>query len=257
MLNIIYRFMNKRYILLICAFHFLFVNFLQGQEFWQQIPNESVPDSIKSSRLVMPEAHATFQLDVQAFKALLAQAPLRNVSLTGQRGVSVKIPDPSGRMLTFEMVREEVMAPELAEKYPSIRTFIGRKINDPSTTLRLEYSPQGITGMVFAPGEQTYMIDPYAVDTDRLYLVYLRRDYPMDPTRPFECLTAGQSTQMTPVQARSNAAACGTMRTYRTAISASAEYTTFHSLSGDTEADKKTKTLAAITTAVNRLNQIF
>ena len=249
--------MNKRYILLLSTVFFLFGNILQGQEFWRQIPDQSVADSIKTSRLVMPEAHATFQLDVQAFKALLEQAPMRNISLSAQRGVSVKIPDPSGRMITFEMVREEVMATELGEKYPGIRTFIGRKLNDPFTTLRLEYSPQGFTGMVFAPGEQTYMIDPYALNTDQVYMVYLRRDYPRDPAKPFECLTAGQSTQTTPVQARTTAGDCGTLRTYRTAISASAEYTAYHSLAGDSDADKKTKALAAIVIAVNRLNQVF
>jgi len=200
-----------------------------------------------------------FRLRIDEFGKLLSNAPLRDPTLSSQPGVRLIIPDPTGRMLPFDVIREQTMAPGLEEKFPGIRSFIGKGITDPTLRLRLETGPKGVTAMVFASGDSTFLIDPYSGLSKTEYQVYYRKDVIPDPKKPFQCLTDGTiNTQKIPqTQGRTSAGTCGTLRTYRTAIAASAEYTAFHSLPADTDADKKTKALAAINTAVNRLNQIF
>jgi subtilisin-like proprotein convertase family protein len=234
-------------------------NTADAQAPWDPIAPTELTEDLRSSRSLQPLAAALFRLRLDDFRKQLSNAPLRDPSLTVQPGVRILLPEPSGRMLPFEVLREQTMAPELEEKFPSVRSFIGTGITDPSLRLRLETGPKGVTAMVFASGDSTYLIDPYSPLSSTIYQVYYRKDVIPDPKKPFQCLTDGTVYgQKSPsAQGRTTAGTCGTLRTYRTAIAASAEYTAYHSLSTDSDADKKTKALAAINTAVNRLNQIF
>ena len=231
---------------------------VEAQDFWQPIREASIPGKTRAARAVTPRGFSTYRLKTEAFKEYVSTAPLRDLGATRQTGIRLVIPDPAGRKLTFDIVREQVMAPELEAKFPGIRSFMGTCIEEPGLSLRLEYGPKGVTGMVFAPEGGTYLIDPFSDRTTTEYQVFYRRDVVRDPKKMFQCLTEGTMVTDDPIVTQSvSAGTCGTLRTYDMAIAASAEYTAFHSLVTDTEAEKKTKALAAINTAVNRLNQVF
>ena len=230
-----------------------------SQVFWEPISQASLEENVRTSRSITPRAASFYRLRIDDLRKQLSNAPLRNPGLTAQPGIRIMLPDPNGSMLAFEVLREQTMAPGLEEKYPGIRSYMGTGITDPGLKLRLETGPKGVTAMVFAPADSTYLIDPYSSLSAFEYQVYYRKDVIPDPKKPFQCLTGGTTlNQKSPLaQARTTAGTCGTLRTYRLAVAAAAEYTAFHSLPADSDADKRTKALAAINTAVNRLNQIF
>lgn len=237
----------------------LFHTWAYAQYPWQPIEPSALSEDIRSTRSLTPLSSALFRLRLDEFRRQLSNAPLRDLTLSNQAGIRIIIPDPTGRMIPYEVLREQTMAPGLEEKFPGIRSFVGTAITDPGLRLRLETGPKGVTAMVFASGDSSYLIDPYSPLSSTEYQVYYKKEVLPDPKKPFQCLTEGTAPgQKSPqTQGRTSAGTCGTLRTYRTAIAAAAEYTAYHSLPADSDADKKTKALAAINTAVNRLNQIF
>ncbi len=243
--------MQKMYTLLVAALLLATSSTICAQNFWKSIPDASVAPSTKTARTVYPTSYATFSLQTAAFKQYLHAAPQRVLSIANQSGLVVQLPNPQGGLEAYELIREEIMAPELAAKYPEIETYMGRSISNPANLIRLESTPNGITAMIFAEGGKTYLIDPYSNMTASEYMVYLKSAYPKDANRNFECLFDEHQTNPTALtQNRETAGICGELRTYRTAIAASGEYTAFH---GGTVS----LALAAIVTSVNRLNAIF
>ena len=177
-----------------------------------------------------------------------------------QSGV-VTVPTPDGQFQRFRISDSAVMSPELSAKFPQIQAFIGIGIDDPSARLRMETSPSGFHAQVISPGSR-YYVDPYYYLDNRLYASYDAKGEFQDPgivyleelhehlneelvrTRDNELDQQGRSANQT-------ASRSGTqLRTYRTAIAATGEYTTFH---GGTIADGQ----AAIVTAINRVTGIY
>jgi len=249
-IDIFNLFMQKFYALLVAACLFTTTN-INAQQFWKSINDATVAPSTKTARTVYPTTYATFNLQTAAFKQHLHAAPQRVLSIANQSGLVVQLPNPQGAFEDYELVRGQIMAPELAAKYPEIETYMGRSISNPANLIRLESTPNGITAMIFAEDGKTYLIDPYSNMTTSEYMVYLKSAYPANANNSFSCLLDEQSKAVASInENRTTAGTCGTLRTYRTAIAASGEYTAFH---GGTVS----LALAAIVTSVNRLNSIF
>jgi subtilisin-like proprotein convertase family protein len=243
--------MRKFYQLVVAILIFASATKSHAQDYWKAIADATVSPSTKTARTVYPTQYATFSLQTAAFKQQLHAAPQRILSEANQSGLTVQLPNPQGGLEAFELIREQLMEPELAAKYPEIETYMGRSLSNPANTIRLESTPHGITAMIFAADGKTYIIDPYSNMTTAEYMVYLKSSYPKDPSNTFNCLFDEHSSNPAAlIQNRTTAGLCGELRTYRTAIAASGEYTAFH---GGTVA----LGLAAITTSVNRLNGIF
>ena len=167
-------------------------------------------------------------------------------------GVDVEVlalPTAEGKFRRFEITPSIVMAPELQAKFPQIRTYEGRAVDGSPSSVRLETGPNGFGAMTFVADVGVQMIELDAVSG--LYLTYSRERYL--GTRQGRCLTqsgfrGGPQPMSAPAgfAAGSGPEATGpTLRTYRTAIGATGEYTAFF---GGTVVNG----LAAIVTAVNQ-----
>ena len=168
-------------------------------------------------------------------------------ALTPGQSITLALPLPEGGVADFELQLSPVVAPELAAKYPMIRTFSGHQTGQPQHRGRFDLTPQGFHGM-FSYQNRTVMIDPRERGNDRGYLSYYR-----DQALPLEQATIDKVRsveQFVGQQAKAAKAAPASLRTYRLAIAAAAEYTQFH---GGT----RTQALAALVTLVNRINEIF
>ncbi|MEM7102884.1 MAG: reprolysin-like metallopeptidase [Bacteroidota bacterium] len=95
---------------------------------------------------------------------------------------SFDLPLPDGDVERFELTPAQVMHPGLATKFPFIRTFSGRSVQNPSSIMKLVISPQEIhafafteAGAVFVEkekiGNKTYHISYFHKDkkTQRVY----------------------------------------------------------------------------------------
>jgi len=199
----------------------------------------------------MPQAYRVLSLDTTALQVLLQTAVLEASANAARSDVRVSLPLPAGGFLSFRILESPIMDSELGRRFPEIKTYRGIGIDDAGASVRFDVTPHGFHAMIRSAAG-TVFIDPLRRDPSTLYMSYYRRDY-SSPDRPgFQCEV--HRAPRPPGQELPRAAAAeasgSELRTYRTVVAATVEYTTFH---GGTVA----LGLAAIVVAMNRVNGIY
>ena len=219
---------------------------------WQDVEELSLHTAeFSEQQLIVPDAYRTLLLDTNALKLQLAQAPLEN-SLDAPLLMSLPLPDGSfGRFLVVE---SPIMEPELAAKFPNIKTYLGNGIDDTTATVRFDWTPHGFHAMILSAGETVY-IDPYSQGNVSHYMSYYKNDYKIHGFNPYVKYPpvddGTMAEEIESLVANNSVASVGQqLRTYRLAVAATGEYTQFH---GGTVAGA----MAEITTAVNRVTGIY
>lgn len=222
---------------------------------WQRVIQKTAQSNDISSELSISDVATNFTTDLAA---------LNEVLLADKSDVVISLPLPDGTLIDVKLSPSTVMATELAQNYPMIKTFIGvittssNIFDEPSSnnTGRFDITPNGFHGMFNYYGEEVF-IEPLAHGDKNQYISYFRSnikhlEQPQQPKKlpPIMLADSVQQSVILPVQAKINSIAQSRMRTYRLAVSAAAEYTLYHGGS-------KTTALAEIVTMVNRLNQVF
>lgn len=186
-------------------------------------------------------------LDVPGISASLAASPLRG---SGKSSAIVYFPDGNGGMERFRIYEASVMDPELASRYPEIKSYAGQGVDDPSAVIRFSISPLGLQAMRRAGNKPTMFIEPVSADRT-MYSVYSRADKKAAFTR-FECTVIDHAAKSLASNGNTNRpnADDGKLRTYRLAMSVTGEYTAYH---GGTKA----LALAAINATMVRVNGVF
>ncbi|MEO0442740.1 MAG: reprolysin-like metallopeptidase [Pseudomonadota bacterium] len=178
--------------------------------------------------------------------------------------IDIELPLPDGTTAIFHLEYSPVAEQGLLDKFPEIRTFRGIDIDDANNQGRFDLTPHGFRGM-FRYQDRTIFIDPQYMGDNRQYIVYYadqaspvggahehygRYHYHEHPHDHDQLTTlfhgAGRSAYQNLAKGNSN----GTLRTYRLAVAATAEYT---AAVGGSVGDA----IAAITTAVNRITGVF
>ena len=206
-----------------------------------------VPAVAPTNRWVNPEKSLTYELDAPSLRAQLPPAP-QEFAPASQTPVVISLPMPDGSFARFRVSESPVMAAELAAKFPEIKTYAGQGLDDASATVRFDVTPAGVHAQILSPQGASY-IDPEGRGGARRHVAYFKRDYRRE-AGDFRCFTQEAAGVFQPAAAITPAASGATLRTYRLAVAATGEYTQFH---GGTVAAG----LAAIVTAVNRVNGIF
>ncbi|MDX6694051.1 MAG: hypothetical protein QOF02_1654 [Blastocatellia bacterium] len=224
---------------------------------WREISDTALARRALPRQLI-PQSYRTFQLNQTALKNLLGQAPMESTGAVSDAQVTMSLPLPDGTYSRFRIVESPIMAPELAAKFPEIKTYSGQGIDDRTATARFDQTPDGFHAMVISSGGTTY-VDPYAKGDTINYISYYKRDAPNDREN-FHCLVTGQS----PAKAADAFEPSGpsvssgpTLRTYRLALAATAEYTNVFRLAGDTDAQAKARALAAMVVTMNRVDGVY
>ncbi|MCO6477861.1 MAG: zinc-dependent metalloprotease [Phaeodactylibacter sp.] len=218
-----------------------------NRSIWQDAEEPSRPGA---ERVIVPKSYRVLQLDTEAMLRHLAGAPDESVANAAVSTYTLKLPRPDGRMETFRLCESPVMAPGLAKRFPQVKTYLGKGVDNPTALARIDYTPHGFHAMVLA-GEDAYFIDPYFhLLNEGAYLSYYRRDF--ESGEKFECLT--EESLKIPEPGPQDAKVLGRtgeeLRTYRLAVSATGEYTQYHG--GTVEG-----ALAAIATTMNRVNGVY
>ena len=116
------------------------------------------------------------------------------------------------------------MHPDLAIKFPGIKSYSGYDVNNKSTSIHFTVNSLGLYAMILSPDNGTIYIDPYTEDRKK-YMVYLKKDIIKSGT--FECLTKSEAVNKT-IQSNKKFANDLKLRTFRLALAATEEYATFH-----------------------------
>lgn len=188
---------------------------------------------------VAPEEYAAVRVDTARLRADLAAS-----------GV-VSVPTPEGGVERFEVEPTQVMAPGLAAAHPEIRTWAGRSLDHPGSTIALDVTPLGFHASVrSAGGQHAWYVDPaYDARGTTTHLSYDGSSLP----RPEEAFAEGELSHAHGAERRSQGAAARAdgpveQRVYRLALLSDAKYSAYFGAAN---------VLAAKVTLVNRVNQIY
>ncbi len=214
---------------------------------WKMVNEQSIPSS--GIRYIQAKDYLTFKLDLLSLKSKLASVKRYDDPL--YIPVFIELPKPDGGVGYYQVYENETMSIGLAEKFPEIRSYDGIATDNSGEVVKFDLTPQGFHAMTLVPGKPTLFIDPYAFGPDiEHYIVYAKdqyistKEFSCDVTESFvDALNKGTNV---PVKSYGNC----TKRTYRLALSATGEYTTFH---GGTVALAQ----AAQVTTMNRVNGVY
>lgn len=217
------------------------------QNYWSKLKDPKVSRENLNPRWTNPNTFSLYQADLEKIKADLKKAPQR---FSGNEGLVMKFPDPDGNIRDYIIQEASVMEPELQAKFPEIRSYTGWQKNHPENTIRFSVTPStGISVMYFDNWDISYL-DSYTKDNSA-FIVYKRKDLPAND-RLFECHIENELDELKNSGSANKAplVSDGQFRTYRLALSATGEYTTFH---GGTIP----LAMAAMVTTMTRVNGIY
>ena len=217
---------------------------------WQNVAEQDIQQ--KGSREIIPVVYRTVALDLNLLQQHLRQVPQEAQTKVQKSGFMLDLPLPDGQFGKFRVVESPIMAPELAAKFPEIRTFLAQSVDQPATSARLDITPRGFHGMILSESGRIF-IDPYSRNDTANYIVYDARNFVADPSKLAE--RTGNDYEPNPLGNPSSIiperySIGETLRTYRLAMAATGEYTAFH---GGTV----NGAMAAIVTSMNRVNGIY
>lgn len=206
---------------------------------------------------VVPFAYRTLTLDRAALGALLATAPREFATRrAGDPVAEIELPIPgSGDFARFLVEESPIMEEGLAVRYPEVRTFVARGIDDPTLFARLDVTPRGFHAMILGGSGQIF-IDPYFADGSDLetHIAYYKRDYVSQT--PWQCDVHDEARAAREAESRTdspglNRPTGASLRIYRLAVGTTGEY------SAAVGGSDKIATLAAVITTVNRVDAVY
>ncbi|ASZ12304.1 reprolysin-like metallopeptidase [Chitinophaga sp. MD30] len=201
-----------------------------------------------------PSSYKMYKLEYGAFRQALTGATARK----GATPAVFTFPNAEGQPERFAVTEASVMEPALAARYPGLRSYSGKGIDDPTSTIRFDVSPAGFNAIILSGGQQTLYINEVDA-TNQYYIIFSRQD--ARPVDAFRCLTKDSSVAVPIGDNRRGAlpnSNDGQLRTFRLALAATGEYGLFF-LDGTetTDQERKLKVMTALHTMVTRMNGIY
>jgi len=247
--------MLKKLLTLFCALMFVGVSF--AQSIWNDIPESGIP--AVGERRIQPAKFRSIRMDVSALHAVLATAPERFMPAAESGNLPIlTLPLPDGGTGRFQLEETPVFHPDLQAKYPQIRSYTGRGMDDPTAVLKCDLTPWGFHGMIRSGKYNTVFIDPAVHGNTEYYVVYNKKDYLRKKDDAiWTCATASpdgaqELDLVKPLTTAQLAEFQGDtkLRRYRLALACTGEYAAFF---GGT----KPLVLAAMNTSMNRVNSVY
>ena len=205
-----------------------------------------------------PKFYRALNLNAIAQKEVLRHAPMEFTRAARETLVVMTLPMPDGTLARFRIEESPVMAPQQAALFPEIKTYRGQGLDDPTATTRFDVTPAGFHALVVS-AHNTVIIEPAMRGRPGQYLSYDQRHAPATGNS-FSCVTSNVEQSLAQSKSQhflragvvSQAAATGpTLRTYRLALAATAEFTQIYG--GGTVGGA----LSAMTTLINAVNAIY
>lgn len=227
----------------------LFFNQLNAQNnFFADAP-ESAMKSANQKRVIVPNKFRSLALDVAQLKQFFKTVPMEFTESAKTHPAIMSIPMPDGTVSHYSIVESPIMEPELAAKFPNIKTYSGQGIEDKTATIKIDWTELGFHAMTFSALTPSISIDPYSLGNTSNYISYAKINLNV---KPFVEAGVEKEVEQQVGQMRTQSGFCvgGSLRRYRIAVAATGEYTTFF---GGTVANG----LSAITTTINRITGVY
>ena len=252
--------MKEKLFIIVLLFSSFILN-AQTKSFWHQIEESSVENKSKVRRASFPNEYQLWKLDLQSLKNTLRNAPVRE-AFNGISTVIIQLPNAEGQLEQFRVLETPIMEKGLADKYPTIKSYVGKGIDDVTAVARFSITEFGLHNMTMSAGKSTAFIDPYTEDTQN-YIVYNKASLVGDG-QTFECLTTeGVHLPSIENDRRANALFRAdtddkVLRTYRLAQSCNVEYgNIFRGSTADPVATQKGRVQAQMAITMTRVNGVY
>jgi len=223
------------------------ISFAQTDRLWTTGSTKENTDVFENkTNILNPKI---YQLDINGLKSVLAKAPKR-LAAREKSEIIISFPNSEGKLENFKVRENSNFDPQLAAKYPDIKSYVGEGLDDSNSTVYFSISPLGLSSMEIYGDKSAVFIEPYTKDLSS-YVVYKKSDK-KDNLNTFECTVidvAQKGISTSALEARPNADDAK-LRTFRLALSSTGEYTTYF---GGTKA----LALAAMNNTMTRVNGVF
>ncbi|MFA7272338.1 MAG: reprolysin-like metallopeptidase [Crocinitomicaceae bacterium] len=208
------------------------------------------------SELNNADIHATkatyYQVNLQSIEASVHNIPYREDADILHSHFTLSIPDLAGNIQTYKILRNQTMHPNLNSLFPQIISFDGVNVNNSAEKAKFDITPQGFHAMIMNPAFSTVFIDPISRSTPNKVMVYAKKDFTTNKVRSCNLETETERIEKlihSEAPLKTLLGSCE-LRTYRLALAATVEYTTFQ---GGTVA----LAAAAQVTTMNRVNGVY
>jgi hypothetical protein len=210
----------------------------------------------------LPQAFHAYRLNFDALSRALGEPPDPE---------TIFIPLPDGTFAPVSVDESPVMGRELAARYPGIKTFAFRGVDDRAIAGRMTLNPSTFQAIMRPPSDLA-RITPLTTGNGTFYLSFLHRDRtdgaddfrhrhddPRDPhetlvpdVRRFRPAPAAPAMPASPAFAIQNFQVGGTVREYRLAAAATGEY--YQAMAGPNGA---LDVVSAMVVEINNANAMF
>lgn len=226
----------------------------QTRNHWKE---NNAPEKVKTHKSVArasyPKAFKAFDLDIPAF-----QQELMSIVGKGKTSSKVKVsfPNADGGVEEFELVEASNFEPALQERFPEIRAYSGKGITDPSATIKVSLSPDGVQTMTFRADKENEFIEKFSEDK-KTYAVFRSQRKP--GALPWDCTTKAEQQMVSAINDQvmtlnTIARSGNNLKTMRLAQSCNAEYSNYF---GATSAAQVNLVLEAFNATLTRCNGIY
>ncbi|MEM0576558.1 reprolysin-like metallopeptidase [Flavobacterium polysaccharolyticum] len=235
----------KKKILFLVLFCLSFFAQAQDKVFWKPISKASI--SSRSLSKDERQNEGVYELDTQTFKSTLASVKEKMYENSTEE---ISLPNAVGKMERFLIWESSNFDPILQARFPTIQSFSGKGITDPSATVYFSTSDKGIQTMVLRNnGKPAEFMEPIKGETQK-YVLY-RSDKKAKGDLPLSCSTDEKDLTSSLLSKTAKTKISGRIfRTMRLALSCTSEYTTYHG--GTVEG-----ALAAMNATMTRVNGVF
>lgn len=249
--------MNKKLILSFVGSFILTIGISQTKTSWEEIAAQE--NALQRSETTLPSKHL-YNLNFNNLKNNLKQVTIQN--RIGTKSTIMEFPDGEGNMKQYEVYEASVMNPQLAAKYPAIKSYKGIEV-DGTSVIRFNVDKNDFHGLIMTPGKDVAFLDPVTVSNEKKYTVSHLED--MENKADFQCLTKESGVKTSHKennQQLGNRLNDGRLRTLRLATPVTSEYieavTEMANLGdGATEAQIKEAVMADIVTHTTRVTGIY
>jgi hypothetical protein len=234
-------------------------------DFYRATANPLIPQSDvweraerpSGSKLVesLPDDFNTVRLNKDALVSILRAAPHEAHLPLGASWTILPLPMPDGSMAEFRIQEAPVLEPEMAARFPEIKSYRAVSVNDPTVTGRFDLTPLGFHGLILT-NERIVAILPAESGDTSLYASFTDEHISPEKIREMCSVTEerlkDEKVEMSknPLPEAAASASGAQLRTYRIAVATTWEYSNF--FGGTTAA-----TVASINTWINGLNAIY
>lgn len=213
-------------------------NLYANEALWTDIQTRQTSESALQQR--------TLSLNEQGLQDLLVNAGSEP---------SLSLPLPTGGFAKVQLIPVETLSPAIAAQFPDWQTWQLKGLDGQVISGRAELTALGFTAMLVMQNADTLFIDPTTASTkaaERSYRSLSKQANSGLFKSHFQCATHPVGAEEIPSEATPVIAARAgeDLKTYDIAIAATGEYTHYHGGS-------KTTALSAITSTINRMNEIY